>query len=48
MSSKTVPLLQIGIALIFAGAILLTSYLMDNSNQSQTVMYILIAIWCTI
>jgi hypothetical protein len=45
MSSKTISLLQIGIALIFAGAILLTNNLMNNSEHSGTATFLLIALW---
>ena len=45
MSSKKVAILQIGVALLFALAILLSSYFIDSSEQSQTVTTILIAIW---
>ncbi len=45
MSSKKVAILQIGVALLFALAILLSSYFIDSSEQSQTVTTILIGIW---
>ena len=45
MSSKKVAILQIGVALLFALAILLSSYFIDSSEQSQTISTILIAIW---
>ena len=45
MSSKKVAILQIGVALLFSLAILLSSYFIDSSEQSQTVTTILIGIW---
>lgn len=45
MSNKKINILQIGIALFFAAAIILSTYLMKGSEHSDTVMYLLIALW---
>lgn len=45
MNTKKIILLQIGIALLFAGAILISSYFMNNSEHSQTITFLLIALW---
>lgn len=45
MSKKKISALQIGIALLFAGAILLTSFLMNNTEQSGTATFLLISLW---
>ena len=45
MSNKKNAVLQLGIALLFAGAILLTSYLMKGSEYSNTATFILIGLW---
>lgn len=45
MNNRKISAIQIGIALIFAGVILLTSNLMNNSEQSGTATLLLIAIW---
>ena len=45
MSSKRVSQLQIGIALIFAGIILLSSYLMKGSEYAEIIMFVIIAMW---
>lgn len=45
MSTKIIALLQIGIALLFAGAILLTNYLMNGSEHTETVTFLIIGLW---
>ncbi len=45
MSNKKINFLQIGIALFFAAAIILSNYLMKGSEHSDTVMFLLIALW---
>ena len=45
MTNKKINFLQIGIALFFAAAIILSTYLMKGSEHSDTVMFILIALW---
>ena len=45
MSNKKNAVLQLGIALLFAGAILLTSYLMKGSEYSNTATFIFIGLW---
>ena len=45
MNNKKINFLQIGIALFFAAVIILSNYLMKGSEHSDTVMYLLIALW---
>ncbi len=45
MSNNKINFLQIGIALFFAAAIILSTYLMKGSEHSDTVMFVLIALW---
>ncbi|MCW8850130.1 MAG: hypothetical protein OQJ81_09160 [Melioribacteraceae bacterium] len=45
MSNKKNSVLQVLIALLFAGAILLTSYLMNGSEYSKTATFLLIGLW---
>ena len=45
MSPKKAVILNIIIALIFAGAIILSSWLLQDTDYAQTVMYIIIALW---
>ena len=45
MTNKKINLLQIGIALVFAAVIILSNYLMKGAEHSDTVMYLLIALW---
>lgn len=45
MSPKKAIILNIIIALIFAGAIMLSSWLLQDTEHAQTVMYIIIALW---
>ncbi|MBL1214307.1 MAG: hypothetical protein HND52_13195 [Ignavibacteriae bacterium] len=45
MSNKKINFLQIGVAITFAAAIMLSNYLMKGSEHSGTVMYLLIALW---
>lgn len=45
MSFKKNTILQIINALLFAGAILLTNYLMNNSDHRETATFLLIGLW---
>lgn len=45
MTSKTILRLQIGIALIFAGFILLAANIMKGVEYGNTIMFIIIALW---
>jgi hypothetical protein len=45
MSNKKINFLQIGIALFFAAAIILSNYLMKGTEHSDTVMYLFFALW---
>lgn len=45
MTSKTISRLQIGIALLFAGIILLAANIMKGAEYSNTIMFIIIALW---
>lgn len=45
MSPKTAVVLNIVIALIFAGAILLSSWILRDTEHALTVTYIIIALW---
>jgi phosphatidylserine synthase len=45
MSNNKINFLQIGIAIFFAAAIILSAYLMKGSEKSDTVMFVLIALW---
>jgi len=45
MSSKKAAFLNIANALIFAGTILLSGFLLQGSEHKQTIMYLLIALW---
>jgi ABC-type bacteriocin/lantibiotic exporter with double-glycine peptidase domain len=45
MSPKKAVVLNIIIALIFAGAILLSSWILKDTKHAMTVTYIIIALW---
>lgn len=45
MTTKSISKLQVGIALIFAGIILLAANIMKGSEYSNTIMFIIIALW---
>ncbi len=45
MSSKKASILNIVTALFFASLIIISSYLMEGSEQKDTIMYLLIAVW---
>lgn len=45
MTGKRVALIQIGLALIFAGIIILVGFVNNNSSENDTIIGIIIAIW---
>ena len=45
MTQKEIAYLQICLALVFAGAILVSSWLLGDSGQRNTVVFLLIAAW---
>jgi Na+-driven multidrug efflux pump len=46
MNQKISSIPIIATSLLFAGAILIASYLLKDSEHAQTVTYLLIAAWC--
>ena len=45
MNKKTKAYINIGISILFAAAILISSSIIEDKNNSNTMMYLLIAIW---
>ena len=45
MNLKKATYLNIGISILFAIAMVLSSYFLDGSDYEQTVTYLLIALW---
>jgi phosphatidylserine synthase len=45
MSNKKINFLQIGIAILFAAAIILSNFLIKGSEHSDTILFVLIALW---
>lgn len=45
MTPKKASFLIVAVSLFFAAAILLSGYLLADSDQAETVMFMLIALW---